>query len=191
VCYRCSLSACQLFGCRPRCIAASWNVAALHRIAADASGVPRASRHVRPDVGSTAFRELCRPGRLADSVAAEDRAGRRPRRRRFGRLPGVRRSHVRRGADGRLVLIDVFCMDGASLYRKILEDVAGVHRRIPRERMRYALDIRYIAPGEQYRRDPCPQKGLGARCRMTARGSASEQPPMPQATPEQRICRLQ
>jgi hypothetical protein len=34
---------------------------------------------------------------------------------------------------------------GASLYRKILEDAAGVHRRIPRERMRYALDIPYIA----------------------------------------------
>ena len=36
-------------------------------------------------------------------------------------------------------------MDGASLYREILADVAGVHRRIPRERMRYALDIPYIA----------------------------------------------
>ena len=54
-------------------------------------------------------------------------------------------AHIRRAADGRLVLIDVFCMDGASLYREILEDVAGVHRRIPRERMRYALDIPYIA----------------------------------------------
>ena len=43
------------------------------------------------------------------------------------------------------MLIDIFCMDGASLYRAILEDVAGVHRRIPRERMRYALDIPYIA----------------------------------------------
>jgi hypothetical protein len=54
-------------------------------------------------------------------------------------------AHIRRAADGRLVLIDVFCMDGASLYGKILEDVAEVHRRIPRERMRYALDIPYIA----------------------------------------------
>jgi hypothetical protein len=54
-------------------------------------------------------------------------------------------AHVRRAADGRLVLIDVFCMDGASLYGEILEDVAGVHRRLPRERMRYALDIPYIA----------------------------------------------
>jgi hypothetical protein len=31
------------------------------------------------------------------------------------------------------------------LYGKILEDVTEVHRRIPRERMSYALDIPYIA----------------------------------------------
>jgi hypothetical protein len=54
-------------------------------------------------------------------------------------------AHVRRAADGRLVLIDVFCMDGASLYGKILEDVSEVHRKIPREQMRYALEIPYIA----------------------------------------------
>jgi hypothetical protein len=54
-------------------------------------------------------------------------------------------AHIRRAADGRLVLIDVFCLDGASLYGKILEDIAEVHRRIPRERMRYALEIPYIA----------------------------------------------
>jgi hypothetical protein len=36
-------------------------------------------------------------------------------------------------------------MDGASLYGKILEDVAKVHRVIPRDRMRYALEIPYIA----------------------------------------------
>jgi hypothetical protein len=54
-------------------------------------------------------------------------------------------AHIRRAADGRLVLIDVFCMAGGSLYRAILEDVAEVHRRIPRERMRYALEIPYIA----------------------------------------------
>jgi hypothetical protein len=36
-------------------------------------------------------------------------------------------------------------MAGAELYGAILEDVAEVHRRIPRERMRYALDIPYIA----------------------------------------------
>ena len=54
-------------------------------------------------------------------------------------------AHIRRAADGRLVLIDIFCVDGASLYSKILEDVIEVHRWIPRERMRYALEIPYIA----------------------------------------------
>jgi len=53
-------------------------------------------------------------------------------------------AHIFR-ADGRPVLIDVFCMAGTELYGAILEDVAGVYRRIPRERMRYALDIPYIA----------------------------------------------
>jgi hypothetical protein len=53
-------------------------------------------------------------------------------------------AHIFRAAD-RPVLIDIFRMAGAELYRAILEDVAEVHRRIPRERMRYALDIPYIA----------------------------------------------
>jgi hypothetical protein len=54
-------------------------------------------------------------------------------------------AHIRRAADGRLVLIDIFCLDGASLYGKILEDIAEVHRRIPPGQMRYALEIPYIA----------------------------------------------
>jgi hypothetical protein len=53
-------------------------------------------------------------------------------------------AHVFRAAD-RPVLLDVFCMAGTELYRAILDDIAEVHRRIPRERMRYALDIPYIA----------------------------------------------
>jgi hypothetical protein len=52
--------------------------------------------------------------------------------------------HIFRAA-GRPVLLDVFCMAGADLYNAILEDVAAVHRRIPREQMRYALEIPYIA----------------------------------------------
>ena len=43
------------------------------------------------------------------------------------------------------VLLDVYCMAGSDLYNAILKDVTEVHRRIPRERMRYALDIQYIA----------------------------------------------
>lgn len=54
-------------------------------------------------------------------------------------------AHIRQAADGRGVLIDIFCMDGAALYGQILEDAAEVRRRIPRERMRYALEIPYIA----------------------------------------------
>jgi hypothetical protein len=54
-------------------------------------------------------------------------------------------AHIFRAADGRPVLIDVFCMAGTELYDAILEDVTEVHRRIPRERMRYVLDIPYIA----------------------------------------------
>ena len=53
-------------------------------------------------------------------------------------------AHIFRAAD-RPVLIDVFCMAGTDLYDTILQDVAEVHRRIPREQMRYALDIPYIA----------------------------------------------
>jgi hypothetical protein len=43
------------------------------------------------------------------------------------------------------VLLDVFRMAETELYRAILEDVSEVHRRIPRERMRYAPEIPYIA----------------------------------------------
>jgi hypothetical protein len=53
-------------------------------------------------------------------------------------------AHIFRAAD-RPVLLDVFCVAGAEWYRAILDDVAGVHRRIPRERMRHALEIPYIA----------------------------------------------
>jgi hypothetical protein len=53
-------------------------------------------------------------------------------------------AHLFRAAD-RPVLLDVYCMAGGDLYDAIREDVAEVHRRIPRERMRYALDIPYIA----------------------------------------------
>jgi hypothetical protein len=35
-------------------------------------------------------------------------------------------------------------MAGTELYGRIVEDVAEVHRRIPRERMRCALEIPYI-----------------------------------------------
>ena len=91
----------------------------------------------RTAAGDAEFEEVRRAAQMID-------AGYRMSTPWWGRCD-LNEAHIRRAADGRLVLIDVFCMDGASLYRKILEDVAGVHRRIPRERMRYALDIPYIA----------------------------------------------
>jgi hypothetical protein len=54
-------------------------------------------------------------------------------------------AHLYWSAGDHPVLIDVYCMAGEDLYGAILKDVAAVHRRIPRERMRYALDIPYIA----------------------------------------------
>ncbi len=97
-------------------------------------------------------------------------------------------AHIFRAAD-RPVLIDVFCMAGTELYRAILEDLAAVHP--PDSARADALRTGHpvYRPGEQRRRDPRPQKGLGSRCRMTARGSAPEQPPMLQAAPEHQICR--
>ena len=91
----------------------------------------------RTAAGDAEFAEVRRAAQMID-------AGYRKSTPWWGRCD-LNEAHIRRAADGRLVLIDVFCMDGASLYRKILEDVAGVHRRIPRGRMRYALDIPYIA----------------------------------------------
>ena len=57
-------------------------------------------------------------------------------------------AHIFRAAD-RPVLIDVVRMAGTDLYRAILDDVAEVHRRIPRERMRTGHPV--YRPGEQHR----------------------------------------
>ena len=64
--------------------------------------------------------------------------------------------HIFRAGDGRPVLI-VFCMARADALRT----GHPVYR-----------------PGEQYRRDPRPQKGLGTRCRMSA-CSRAKQPAQP------------
>jgi hypothetical protein len=52
--------------------------------------------------------------------------------------------NVRRSVDGRLTLIDIFCMDGAALYRQVLDDPADVRRRFP-GRCDHLLDIPYLA----------------------------------------------
>ncbi|GLX01472.1 hypothetical protein [Microtetraspora sp. NBRC 16547] len=51
--------------------------------------------------------------------------------------------NVRRALDGRIALIDVFCMDGAALYGQILKDATVVRDQLPHSR--YVLDIPYIA----------------------------------------------
>ncbi|MEV0583213.1 hypothetical protein [Nonomuraea sp. NPDC050310] len=51
--------------------------------------------------------------------------------------------NVRRGLDGRTVLIDVFCMDGESLYGQVMKDASVVRERLPRSR--HLLEIPYIA----------------------------------------------
>ncbi|MEU3961679.1 hypothetical protein AB0F42_17950 [Streptomyces buecherae] len=53
--------------------------------------------------------------------------------------------NVRRALDGRLTLIDIFCMDGASLYAQVLADARVVRERMGEEHTRHLLDIPYIA----------------------------------------------
>jgi hypothetical protein len=76
-------------------------------------------------------------------------------------------AHIFRAAD-RLVLTD--------LYRAILDDVAGCTGRF-RASGCATHGASVYRPGEQQRRDPCPE-GPGTRRRMTTRWPAGEQPPL-------------
>ncbi|MEU8270780.1 hypothetical protein AB0B89_26940 [Sphaerisporangium sp. NPDC049002] len=51
--------------------------------------------------------------------------------------------NLRQALDGRVAFIDVFCMDGASLYAQVLRDAGVVRARLPGSR--HILDIPYIA----------------------------------------------
>ncbi|MEU7894487.1 hypothetical protein AB0B45_16715 [Nonomuraea sp. NPDC049152] len=51
--------------------------------------------------------------------------------------------NVRQALDGRVAVIDVFCMDGASVYAQILKDADVVRAKLPDSR--HILDIPYIA----------------------------------------------
>jgi hypothetical protein len=86
--------------------------------------------------GDPEFRELSRAAQLIDAEYRKSTPW-------WGRCD-LDDAHIFRAA-GRPVLLDVYCMAGSDLYSAILEDVTEVHRLIPRERMRYALDIPYIA----------------------------------------------
>ncbi len=66
----------------------------------------------------------------------------------------LNQGNVRQSVDGRLALVDVFCMDGAALYGQILRDPAVVRRLIPADQRRHLLEIPYLAressPAELY-----------------------------------------
>jgi hypothetical protein len=98
--------------------------------------VKQSAEHWRARAGDPEFQEVRRAAQRIDAEYRKSTPW-------WGRCD-LDDAHIFRAA-GRPVLIDVFCMAGTDLYRAILEDVAEVHRRMPRERMRYALDIPYIA----------------------------------------------
>jgi len=83
------------------------------------------------------FGELCRAARRIDARYRESTP--------WWGLCDLETHDLFWSADDHPVLIDIYCMAGSDLYGAILEDVAAVHRRIPREQMRYALEIPYIA----------------------------------------------
>lgn len=105
--------------------------------AVDDAVAGRVAEQWRTGAGDAEFEEVRRAARTIDAAYRDSTPW-------WGGFD-LNEAHIRRAADGRLVLIDIFCMDGASLYGKILDDLAEVHRRIPRHRMRYALEIPYIA----------------------------------------------
>lgn len=53
--------------------------------------------------------------------------------------------NVRRAADGRLAVVDLFCVDGAALYAQVLRDATVVRRRMSAGQCRHLLQIPYLA----------------------------------------------
>ncbi|CAM3484603.1 hypothetical protein OCAE111667_12175 [Occultella aeris] len=53
--------------------------------------------------------------------------------------------NIMQALDGRTVLVDVFCMDGAALYAALLADPTGFAERIPAERRQHLNEIAFIA----------------------------------------------
>ncbi|MET8144489.1 hypothetical protein ABZU32_29640 [Sphaerisporangium sp. NPDC005288] len=101
----------------------------------DAARAKEVARQWRDGEGDTALAEV---RQAAAEVDAEFRA----------RTPwwdgiDLNAGNVRRALDGRVAVIDVFCMDGASLYGQILRDAGSVRVRFPGSR--HILDIPYIA----------------------------------------------
>ena len=114
----------------------------------------------RTRAGDAEFEEVRRAAQMIDAQYRESTPW-------WGRCD-LDDAHVFRAADERPVLIDVFCMAGTELYRAIPR---RRHRGAPPNSARAdALRAGHSVyrPGEQCRRDPRPQKGLGTRGRMTA-----------------------
>lgn len=57
----------------------------------------------------------------------------------------LNQGNVRQSVDGRLILVDLFSMDGAALYGQILQDPAVVRRLIQEAQCRHLLEIPYLA----------------------------------------------
>ena len=80
--------------------------------------------------------------------------------------------NIRLSADGRLVLIDIFCIDGAALYGQVLMDAAVVRRRLPETVGHQLLEIPYLA------RESSPTE-LQALQSAWVRSGSSGSPPAP------------
>ncbi|WP_141703629.1 hypothetical protein [Planobispora rosea] len=101
----------------------------------DAERAGEVARQWREGTGEAALAEV---RRAAAAIDAEFRA----------RTPwwdgvDLNPGNVRRALDGRLAVIDVFCVDGASLYGQVLRDAEVVRAKLPGHR--HLLDIPYIA----------------------------------------------
>ncbi|WP_189237336.1 hypothetical protein [Planomonospora parontospora] len=101
----------------------------------EAARAEELARRWREGTGGPALAEV---RRVAAAVDAEFRA----------RTPwwdgvDLNAGNLRQALDGRVVVVDVFCMDGASVYGQVLRDAAVVRAELPGSR--HILDIPYIA----------------------------------------------
>ena len=70
-------------------------------------------------------------------------------------------ANVRQSVDGRLVLIDLFCLDGAALYGQILKDAAVVRQQLSGKKRAPPPPDPVHSPSSQSRRTARPTAGLG------------------------------
>jgi hypothetical protein len=119
----------------------------------------------RARAGDPGFQELRRAAQRIDAEYRESTPW-------WGRCD-LDDAHIFRAAD-QPVLTDVFCMAVPGDPRRRRRGAPPDSGRADALRTGHPV----YRPGEQHRRDPCPQKSLGTRRRMTARWPAGEQPSM-------------